>query len=791
MKSFAKLPGLILFAAIMAASLAAQDATIPPMITHVSPVGLRRGASVQVTLEGRNLADIRHVLFDKPGLTAKYLSVSSLPEDPVDPKSTAAVVPLGLKQRATIEITAGEGAEIGIHHFRVETALGTSNLKLLDVGFLPEVRAVEHSTEQGDRTQLPATFVGDMGWPGDTDRYNFDARGGEELVFQTVAAVLGSEFRAVLSVEDAQGKQVARSGDASRRPDTVLIFKVPADGKYSLTVTDLARAGGRNYFYRVHAGPLPYVESVYPLGIRAGASLDVAVKGAGFGDVRSVRIEAPTEAGGGKTLPVRIKTPMGAALNEVRLAVGPEPDMGEVETNDTAESAQLLVLPVAVNGRIQEGRSGKPDEDYFRFHLRKGERVIAEVMADRLGSRLDSGVEVLDEQGREIRTATVRAVHETPFTLFDRDSKNPNYRLTALSGFLEGDYILVDDELNRIVFLPDQPDEDIVVRSFAKERFAEMNTSPQAHPINVPIYKVQIHDPDKQFPPNGLPIFHLTARNDDGGPGFGADSRLDFTAPREGEYRLRIKDVNGLEGEDFAYRLTVRLEENDFMMTANPPNPNVPRGGRVPVEVTANRARGYQGAIEVELKGLPKGLSAARSMIPAGRDSTVVVIEASYDPALEQLAPAPIEVVGRGFANGARLLRVADPDLPLRVVSVMPPPDIIVTAEPREVTIEPGGKAEFTFTVERRNNFHGRVPCNALGLPPGVTIDNTGLNGVMIVEGKTSRTIKLTATDWAPAGEQPFYVVAQVESNSTTTHAAAPFLIRVRPKTLTVAAGSK
>ncbi len=593
----------------------------------------------------------------------------------------------------------------------------------------------------------------------------------------------------MLTVEDVQGREVARAGDASRRHDTVLIFKVPADGKYTLTVTDLARAGGRNYFDRVHAGPLPYVESVYPLGIRAGASSEVAIKGAGFGNVRSVRIEAPAEAGGGKTLPVRIKSPMGEALNKVRLAVGPEPDMEEAESNDTAASAQLLVLPVAVNGRVQGSHAGKPDEDYFRIQLRKGERIIAEVAADRLGSRLDSVVEVLDEQGRDIRTATVRAVHETPATLSDRDSKNPNYRLTALSGFLEGDYILVDDELNRIVFLPDQPDENIVVRSFANERFAEMNTSPQAHPINVPIYKVQIHEPDKQFPPNGLPIFHLTARNDDGGPGFGADSRLDFTAPRDGEYRLHIKDVNGLEGEDFAYRLTIRLEENDFTLAANPPNPNVPRGGRVPVEVTANRARGYQGAIEVELKGLPTGLSAARSMIRAGQDSTVVVIEAADDPALEKMAPAPIEIVGRGFANGTRLLRVADPDMPLRVVSVMPPPDIVVTAEPREVTIEPGGTVEFTFTVERKNSFHGRVPCNALGLPPGVAIDNTGLNGVLVIPGKTSRTIKLTAADWAPPGEQPFYVVAQVESNSTTTHAAAPFLIRVRPKTLTADAG--
>jgi phosphotransferase system HPr-like phosphotransfer protein len=791
-KSFAKFVAWnFLGAALAGGGLMAEEATVPPMITRVMPVGVRRGATVEVTLEGRNLSNIRRVLFDKPGLSARFVSVSSLPEDPVDPKSTAAVVPLGLKQQATIEITASNDAETGISWFRVDTPLGTSNMKPFDVGSLEEVHAVEHPMEQGNWSHLPATLVGNLGWPGATDRFGFEARAGEELVFQTVAATLGSELRAVLAVEDSQGKEVARAGDFSRRLDSVLVFKVPADGKYSLTVSDIARAGGRNHFYRIHAGALPYVESVFPLGVRAGASEEVSVKGAGLGGVKTVRVEAPASAESGQTIPLRVKTPMGAALNELRLAVGPEPEVAEAEDNNSAASAQPITLPVAVNGRIQGTHEGKPDEDFFRFNLHKGEHVVAEVMASRLGSKLDSVLEILDEQGRTIRTGTARCVLETPSTLSDRDSRNRGYRFTSTAGFQEGDYVWVDDELNRIAFMPGQPDEDIILHNFGGTRMAEMNTSPQGHPTNSHIYKVELHGPDATFPPNGLPVFYLTARNDDGGPGFEADSRLDFTAPRDGEYRLRVNDANGLQGEDFAYRMTLRLEEKDFMLTASPANPNVPRGGRVPVEVTANRVRGYQGPIEVELKGLPNGLKAERSTIPAGQDSTVVVVESADDPKLEEITPAPIEVVGRGFSDGAKLLRVADAEMPLRVVSVMPPPDIVVTAEPREVTIEPGGTAEFTFHVERKNNFTGRVPCNALALPPGVTIDNTGLNGVLVVQGKTSRTVKLTAADWAPSTEQPFYVVAQVESNSTTTHAAAPFLIHVKAKTLSADAARK
>jgi len=776
---------------LLTVGLRAQEATIPPMITRVMPVGIERGATVRVTLEGRNLADIRRVLFDKPGLSAKFVEVSSLPEDPVDPKSTDAKVPLGLKQSATIEITASENAETGLHFFRVETPLGTSNLKPFDVSGLKEVHASERPAEEGNWAALPATLVGNLTWPGASDKFGFEARAGEELVFRTVATAVGSNLRAVLSVSSSQGKEVARAGDFTRRSDPVLIFKVPADGKYWLTVSDLARSGGRSHFYRVYAGALPYVESVFPLGVRAGTSTDVSVTGTGLGELKTVRVDAPANMEGVETLKLRVNAPSGPALNEVRLVVGPEAEIDENEDNNSPANAQQVSLPIAVNGHVQGAREGKPDEDYFRFKLRKGERVVAEIAASRLGSRLDSILEILDEEGREIRTATIRCILETPTTLSDRDSKNRGYRFTSISGFGVGDYVWVTEELNRIVFMPDQPDEDVILHNFGGERIAEMNTSPQAHPLNSSIYKAEIHGPDAKFPPNGLPAFKLTARNDDGGPGYGADSRLEFTAPRDGEYRLRVNDANGREGEDLAYRMTLRLVESDFILKASPANPNVPRGGRVPIEVTANRVRGYQGPIDIELKGLPQGLTAAPAVIPAGQESTVVVIEAADNPKLEGMTPAPISVVGRGNSENASLVRVADDEMPLRVVSVMPPPDIVVTAEPRELTIEPGGTAELTFHVERKNNFRGRVPCNALALPPGVTIDNTGLNGVMIPEGTTSRTIKLAAEDWAPATEQPFYVVAQVESNSTTTHAAAPFLIRVRPKTMTADAAKQ
>ena len=84
------------------------------------------------------------------------------------------------------------------------------------------------------------------------------------------------------------------------------------------------------------------------------------------------------------------------------------------------------------------------------------------------------------------------------------------------------------------------------------------------------MYKIQIHPPGTQFTPNGLPLVRVHARNDDGGPGFGKDSKLDFTAPADGEYIVRIRDVRASGSEDHAYRLNIREPRADFRLAVTP-----------------------------------------------------------------------------------------------------------------------------------------------------------------------------------------------------------------------------
>ena len=766
--------------------LSAQQPTIPPTINSVWPKGLERGATATFTVEGRNLTGAK-VLFDSPGINGKVLSVADLPEEKRVARpgvDFGAIVPQATKQEARIEVTAAKDAEPGIHWFRVQTSLGTSNMSVLDVGTLPEVykpKAPREGAGEARPVELPVTLVGALEQPGDTDTYQFGGKAGQEMVFQVVASELGSRLRSVLVLRDAAGQVLAQAGYYSDEPDAVLTAKLPADGKYTVSVGDLEKGGGMDRFYRLNAGALPYITGVFPLGVRASQPAEVSVWGVNLSDVRQVKVQPPAWADGWTTVPVEVATNWGKSLNKVMVAVGNEPETTETEPNNSPAEAQAVTVPATINGHISDKKTGAADEDYFRFRAKKDQRLMVEVAAARLGSPLDSVVEVLDAQGRDIPRATIRCVNETQTTLADRDSKSMGLRLLSLAGLHDNDYLMVGDELVQVDRVPDQPDADASLKGFGGQRISLLDTSPQVHPMNQSVYKVKIEGPDAVFPPNGLPVLHLAMRNDNGGPGFGPDSRLHFTAPADGEYVLHLRDVRGIEGADFAYRLTVRDDAPDFTLTAMPGNPNVPRGGRIPVEVTANRTLGYDGPIELKVKGLPTGITADETAIGAGQDSATVIFKAAPDAPLTETA-APFKIEGKAKINGRDLVRVADESMPLRVASVMPPPDLVVSAEPKEIAIEPGKTVTVTLHVDRKNGFAGRVPCNVRNLPPGVVVDNVGLNGVLVTEDQTSRTFTLRAEDWAWPLDQSIYVVAEAESNSPTTHASTPLLLKVRGK---------
>ena len=115
----------------------------------------------------------------------------------------------------------------------------------------------------------------------------------------------------------------------------------------------------------------------------------------------------------------------------------------------------------------------------------------------------------------------------------------------------------------------------------------------------------------------------------------------------------------------------------------------------------------------------------------------------------------------------------------------MPKPDIVMTAETKQVTLEPGGTAEVEVAIQRNNEFGGRVPVEVRNLPPGVRVTDVGLNGVLINENENRRSFILEALPNARPIEQPIYVAGNIETRAggqQNSYAAEPIMLKVQPK---------
>ena len=93
--------------------------------------------------------------------------------------------------------------------------------------------------------------------------------------------------------------------------------------------------------------------------------------------------------------------------------VGELPEFIETQSNSTAERAEPLTLPVTLNGQID----GERDMDYFSISASQGEVIVAQVVAARIGSPLETVLEFRDEAGRRLRGQEVRIGNDSVIAL--------------------------------------------------------------------------------------------------------------------------------------------------------------------------------------------------------------------------------------------------------------------------------------------------------------------------------------------------------------------------------------
>jgi hypothetical protein len=327
-----------------------------------------------------------------------------------------------LSETVICQVTVAPNAEPGERELRLQVAAGLSNPLVFCIGQLPEVGEKQWKggmAEENMIVTLPATINGRIVpgsleqyrtvqrrsqpyLPADVDRYRFAAHKGQRLVFAVkarelmpyLADAVPGWFQAVVTLYDAQGKELAYDDDYRFHPDPVLYYQVPADGDYVIEIKDALYRGREDFVYRLTVSELPFVTSLFPLGGRAGSQTAVELKGWNL-PTDKLTMDAKSKKPGVYPVSVRAKNLVSNALPFV---VDTLPECVEKEPNNQLKDAQKVTLPILVNGRID--KSG--DWDVFSFSAHGGNQIVAEVCARRLDSPLDSVLKLTDADGKQL-----------------------------------------------------------------------------------------------------------------------------------------------------------------------------------------------------------------------------------------------------------------------------------------------------------------------------------------------------------------------------------------------------
>ena len=133
--------------------------------------------------------------------------------------------------------------------------------------------------------------------------------------------------------------------------------------------------------------------------------------------------------------------------------------------------------------------------------------------------------------------------------------------------------------------------------------------------------------------------------------------RLDWRAPADGEFYLRVVDVErgAAGGAEFVYTLSLARGRGDFALAAKVDFVNVVQGGRAELDLAVMRRAGFNGPIELSVAGLPEGLRFEPREIAAGQQAVKIafIVEEGARP-----TAADVRVVGTATIDGARIERV-------------------------------------------------------------------------------------------------------------------------------------
>lgn len=676
---------------------------------------------------------------------------------PKEPKPNTIQVRVKIPTRAHFDLAS----------IRLATPLGITPEQTL--GITPGELKPLASTSPSVGDKVTEAMLGDLlqatlNTPGEVARGRIPLKAGELLTVSLLARRLGSTLSPQLKLKDEQGRTLATSSGRTGR-DPLVSYQAPAEMSLQLELSDTQFTGSAIHFAYLQLDHSQVAADHWPDARTAGKAASVQWTSATLAHAKT-DLAAEKAQAQIKVQPLAL--PAGWVQENVHSILSVP---GEVHV--AAATRPMLKLNDAGVGRF----AGKADIHEFQFTAQKGQRMMIETYARRLGRDVDTALEIMDEKSQPVTNVTLRKVADTLIAFRDHASTIKGIRLTQWPDFQMGNYVLINREVARIFQLPRNPDDDCQFWG-DEQRWGFFGTTPEQHPMARTVTRVEVVPPGQEGSIDPNLLVKIPYANDDAGMTSGNDSYIDFTAPADGIYRIRVRETQGQFGPGTSYAVVVREPKPDFNWSVSPMDWSIPTGGSRLITATIRRVDSFDGPVSLEIENLPKGWKATPGVIEAGQLSADVLVEVPDGIPADLNTAAGWKMRATARINGADVSK----EIPGtgRGWVVTPKSNIRMTPAQSRIAIHPGGISALKLKAERGEAFKGRIPIDVRNLPYGVRVLDIGLNGVLITEREQEREIRIYAEPWVKPQQRPFYAVGRAE-NAGTSDSTPPVMLDVLP----------
>jgi hypothetical protein len=775
----------LLLAVAFTACIATDARAMVHHIESVLPRAGQRGTTVEVTIQGTHLQDVREVVFFRPGIQAIDIGpTKSMPS----PRSYAHSGRADEEFRCKFVIAPD--CALGRHPFRIRTATELTVLSTFWVVSLPTIE--EKEGKQGDNdvfaraTLIPrnCAVLGRITTQrqADADVYRIAGKKGEHLsaevasVWLTEMFYAGSEADLMLRLLDADGKELVRNDDSDLAiQDPIASTVLPRDGDYFVEVKQriFKGSGGVNYVAQIgtHRRPL----AIYPAGGPAGAPLAAQLLGDPSGPLPCT-VNVPNNAG---DFEFYDEAPSPLPMRSSNL-----PNVLETAGDEATSVAEL---PAALNGIITQ--AGEHDD--FRLSVKKGDAFRVRVYARSLGTPLDPKITLRAVGAEEVELEGDDARHEErdlfgmPSSFQRKEQLDPSLLWNPKQ---DGEYVLSIADMRGLggptsVYRIEVESVRDGVHTYLYAPVFDSAECPRLTNIAIPqgdrwTVNLQFVEVQGNRYKGGLEVYAegLPAGVTMQAPIVRAGQKIvpvhfqaaADTKPQTALIRLLVRPLGSKlpfesgSHQSFSFlshsggRAWQSFQVDRFVLAVTEPapysielaQPQIPlsQSGELAMDVKVKRRPDFREAIEVQFDWSPPGVQSQPTLtVEKDQDSATLRLFASpsAQPSTWKIA-ATASTVGGKYYLGTGRIRTSSAFVDLSIAE----PYVELKSKP--AAVRRGEKSQIVWDVTHKKAFPGEAKAVLLGLPKGVAV---AVPGPKLKVGDKQLVFEVEAGDDALLGQ--------------------------------------